>query len=110
MRQLRLVGVLDGTVGLDEARKCVAGEASIVAQVAPGDELSFGVCGQPLAAPPKQFVNLVVADPVVLVVVEYRQQHEQMLQDVLETRLDTQRQVEVSTFAPIGECGVEGDA
>jgi PII-like signaling protein len=39
--------------------------------------------GELAAARAQQLVELVVADPVVLVVVDHRQQHVQMLQEIL---------------------------
>jgi hypothetical protein len=51
------------------------GQLAAVSEVAPGDQRAGRVGGEPGAAGPDQLVDLVVADPVMLRVVENRQQH-----------------------------------
>lgn len=48
------------------------------AEVSPGDQRSFRVSGEPVATASEQLVDLVLADPVVLLPVEHRQQHVQV--------------------------------
>ena len=81
-----------------------------MAQVAAGDQRALGVGGQPVAGAAQQLVDLVGPDPVVLVVVEHRQQHEQVLQQVAEPHGAGERDVEVAAVAPLGERRVERDA
>ena len=50
-------------------------EAALVLQVAAGDQLALGVRREPALAVAQQLLDLVVADPVVLVVVEHRDEH-----------------------------------
>jgi hypothetical protein len=73
------VGVLRIVVDFHEARECVPSEPAVVPEVAASDELPIGMRGQPFATSTQQLVDLFGADPVVLVVVEHRQQHEEVL-------------------------------
>ncbi len=76
-------------------------------QVATGDELPLGVVGEPVTATAEQLVDLVVADPVVLVVVEHRQEHVQVLQDVLDPGYRRQAYIKVRAQSPLDEAAVE---
>src|SRR5439155_20120753 len=83
--------------------------AAVVAQVPPSDELAIGVDPEPVAAPPEELVDLLGADPVVLVVVEDRQQHEEVLQQVAEPARSRERHIEVPAVPPLREGRVEGE-
>ena len=50
-----------------------------LSQIAPGDQLALGMRGQPVAAAAQQLLDLGLVDPVVLLVVEHRQQHVEVL-------------------------------
>ncbi len=54
------------------------GQVALVLQIASGDQLTGRVVGQPFLTVPQQFLNLVLADPVMLVVVENRDQDIEM--------------------------------
>ena len=80
------VGILGIVVDRHETRQRVASQPAVVPEIATGDELPVGMRGEPRAAAPQQLVDLVGADPVVLVVVEHRQQHEEVLEQRHATR------------------------
>src|SRR5262249_56957194 len=65
---------------LEQPGQRVPGQALVVAEVAPGDQVAVGVAREPLAAPAQQLGNLVSPDPVVLVVIEHGQQPAPLLQ------------------------------
>ena len=81
------VGVVGVVVDRHQARQRVARQSAVVPEVAPGDELAFGMGGEPGPAAPQQLVDLGIAHPVVLVVVEHGEQHE----EVFEQRLQRHR-------------------
>ena len=76
-------------------------------EIAAGDQLLLGVVGQPALARPQQLVDLVGRDPVVLGVVEHRQQHIQVPQRVGEPQLALQHEAYVARVAPLGELLVQ---
>ena len=80
-----------------------------MAQVALGDQLAFGVGREPLAAAAEQLLDLVGAHPVVLVVVEHRQQNVEVLEEVLHPEVPLESDVEVPAVPPGGKLGVERD-
>jgi hypothetical protein len=92
-----------------EARERVSCQASVVAEIPPGDELPIGMRSEPLATAPEQLLDLVDTYPVVLVVVEDWQQDEQVLEDVADAQVSGQRHVEVSAVTPLGKCRIEGN-
>jgi hypothetical protein len=53
-----------------------------VTQVATGDELSVGMAREPRTATAQQLVDLIGADPVVLVIIKHRQQDKHVLQHI----------------------------
>src|SRR5256885_16704226 len=55
----------------------------------------------------KEFVHFLLADPIVLVVVEYRDQHVQVRQKLMQWNRVGQLDGEVGAFAPIGEVLVQ---
>ena len=72
---------------LDEARQRLPREALEVLQVAAGDEVLLGMSGEPTFALPKQLLELVLADEVVLVVVENRDEDVEVGQELRERPL-----------------------
>src|SRR5688500_919245 len=53
----------------------VARETPLVLQIPPRDEVTLGMHRKPALAAANQLVDLVVADPIVLLVVEYGHEH-----------------------------------
>ena len=83
-------------------------EAALVLQVAAGDQLALGVRGQPALAVAQQLLDLVVADPVVLVVVEHRDQHVEVRQQLAQRQRRARASTrEVRALAPVGNAVVE---
>ena len=78
-------------------------------EVAAGDELARRMVGQPGAAVGQELAGLVVADPVVLVVVEHRQQDVEVGEQVGQPHRPPQAHREVAAVAPRGEPRVERD-
>jgi hypothetical protein len=77
-------------------------------QVASHDEVALGVRRQPALAAAQQLLDLGLADEVVLVVVEDRHQHVDVLQQVLEAERRPQLEVEVRALPPVGKVLVQG--
>jgi hypothetical protein len=98
------VGALVG----DQPGQGVPGEQPVMPEVALRDQLPVGMDREPLAAAPQQLGDLVGARPVVLVVVQHRQQDRYLLQHVLEPGGDRQRHRQVIAVAPVGELAVQG--
>ena len=65
--------------GVGETRQSLPGEFGKT-KVPASDQVGFGMRRKPVAAPQQELVYLVGADPVVLGVVEHREQHVEMLQ------------------------------
>jgi hypothetical protein len=94
---------------ISEAGQDVARERTPVLQVAATDQLASGMGRQPRAALVEQLASLVLADPVVLVVVEHRQQHVEMRQQVGEPHPARETDRQVPTGAPGRELVIEGE-
>ena len=56
----------------------LAGEMPVVAEIAIGDQLSLRMGCEPLATAAEQLLDLVRSNPVVLVVVEHRQEDKEV--------------------------------
>jgi hypothetical protein len=56
-----------------------------MAQITADDEIALGMRVQPPFTPAKQLFNLVIADPVMFVVVEHRNENVDMSQEIGET-------------------------
>ena len=78
--RVRVVGVLFD----DEPAQRLAGQVGLARQVAPGDQLALGVRRQPALAALEQLLDLGRAHPVVLLVVEDRDQDVQVREQVAE--------------------------
>ena len=76
------------------------GQLPPVGQVAAGDQLLLRVAGEPAAARADQLVHLVGADPVVLGVVQHRQQHVEVVERVGQPHGPGQPHVQVARLAP----------
>src|SRR5262249_60529325 len=84
-------------------------ELPAVPEVAAGDEVSLGMLAEPGLAAPQELLDLVRPDPVVLRVVEDREEHVQMLEHPTDRGADGERRVEVPARAPLREAFVELD-
>src|SRR5712692_2057758 len=78
-------------------------------QVPAGDQLPFRVPGKPAAARPDQLVDFVGADPVMLGVIEHREQNIEMVERVRESHVAGQAQVDVARVTPRRNGLVERD-
>ncbi len=95
-----LGGVL-GQPQLGEPGERQSGECPLVGQVAAAHQCPLGVVGEPARTRPQQFVDLVRRDPVVLRVVQHRQQDIEVVERVGELLRAGQQQVHVAAGAPL---------
>src|SRR5260370_21686252 len=70
-------------------------------QVTVRDRFALGMRRQPPLATADQLLNLVVADEIMLVVVEYRDEHLKMRQQVAQAAFATKRHREVAAGPPL---------
>ncbi|MEH3053798.1 MAG: hypothetical protein PGN13_07270 [Patulibacter minatonensis] len=98
-----------GGVGLAELGDRGGDERHLVLEVTARDQLALGVRRQPAVAAREQLLDLVVADPIVLVVVEHWQQHVQVGEQLREAHLAAQTERQVAAVAPVRVAWVEGD-
>ena len=92
---------------VEQAGRGLPDQAGLVAQVAADDQVPVGMPGQPLRRAAGQLVDLVPAHPVVLVVVEHRQQHVQLAEQVTHPARGGDAHVEVGAVTPVGEGRVQ---
>jgi hypothetical protein len=118
LRAIRLLGdlrLVDGIVDRGGRRVVHLGQPGqdrglhpgLVGQVAPGDQVAFGVPGEPAAARADQLVHLVGGHPVVLRVVEHGQEHVQVVERLGQPQAAREPQVDVRGFSPAGELRVQ---
>src|SRR5260370_23969282 len=70
-------------------------------QVTVRDRFALGMRRQPPLAAADQLLNLVVVDEIMLVVVEYRDEHVKMRQQVAQAAFATKRHREVAAGPPL---------
>ena len=87
----------------------IAGERAAAAEVAARDQLLLRVAGQPRAAGAEQLVDLVAGLPVVLGLVEDRQQDVELVERVGQPDRAAQGQVQVARVTPLRELLVQRD-
>ena len=102
----RLVGVGDA-FHVGKPRQGGVGEGATVAQVPSRDQVLFRMCGQPALAAPNQFVDFVLADRVVLGIVENRNKYVQVGQQVAHGLRARERDRVDIARAPFGKVVVE---
>ena len=71
-----------GLAGVQQLRQRLPYQAALPLQVAAGDQFLVGMVAQPSRAEAQQLVNLIIAHPIVLVVVQNRQQHVQVSEEI----------------------------
>jgi hypothetical protein len=81
-----------------------------VLEVAQGDGLALGVVGEPALAEAQQLVDLVVADVVVLAVVEHGDQHVEVREQFASGAVRASVDGVVAAVAPLGVGGSRGGA
>src|SRR5262249_36253167 len=79
-------------------------------QVAAGDGFPFRVSGKPSAAVAKKLFNFVLSDPVMFIVVQYRNENIEMRQEIAQAYLRTEFDREVSALAPFREFFIKDPA
>ena len=104
-RVVELLGL--GVVDLGQPGQRRGGQLPPVGQIPAGDELLVRMGREPAAARADQLVDLVVADPVVLRVVQHGQQHVQVVERIGEPDACGQPDVEVARLAPLGHGRIE---
>src|SRR5690606_37054074 len=91
----------------DEPRQRLAIETYAVLEIPPRGKLLLGMRGEPAFALGKELLELVVADVVVLGVVEDRNEHIEVRKKPSERRRRAQRDGEVGARPPIRKAFVE---
>ena len=105
-RRLGRVGV-GQSLDIRQTLQRGVGERASVAQVAPRDQRFVGMRPQPVASAPHQFIHLVLADRVMLGVVEHGNQHVQVGQQIAHGLLARDRDRVAVARAPSGKAGVQ---
>src|SRR5215475_8211441 len=70
-------------------------------QISPRNRLAFRMAAEPACAVTQQLFNFVVADPIMLVVVEHRDQHVQMRKQIAYAAIGLKFYAEILAFAPL---------
>ena len=92
---------------LDQSRERFPNEPTLMLVVARRDAFLLGMFGEPALAMSQKFLDLVVADPVVLVIVHDRDEDVQVRQKLAETLRGPQGNGEVAARSPVRIRGVE---
>ena len=104
-----LVAVGGHSAVVGELGQGLAGQRGLVLQVAADDHVPLRVAGQPLRGRAGELADLISGDPVVLAVVQHRQQHVQVAEQVLDPAGAGQPDAEVRAVTPVGEVRVQRD-
>jgi hypothetical protein len=102
-------GLGGAAILIEQARGSLGHQPRLVAQVPAHDQVSLGMPGQPLSCPIHQLADLVLAHPVVFVVVQHRQQHIQLPEQVAHPARGGDPHVEIPAVTPRRERGVKRD-
>ena len=78
-----------------ELRQRVVHQAALVLEIAARDGFALGMRRQPALAVAQKFFHLVIADPVVLVVVQHRHEHVKMREKLLQRQSRIQLDLEI---------------
>src|SRR5262249_51264335 len=81
----------------------LAGQGFPVFEITVGDQLLIRMCAQPTSPTPEQLLDLVVADPVVLFVVQHGHEDVQVRQEIAQTAIRLELDGKVGTAAPLRE-------
>ena len=103
------LGLRAGEIVVQEPGQRLVREVAPVLEIPRGDQVLLRVRPQPVAALFQKLGDLVVADPVVLVVVEHGKQDIEMRQEVLEEHLTGDVGIDVATLPPRREGGIQRD-
>jgi len=94
-------------VFLGQPREGLAGQAGLMLEVPVGDGFALGMRGQPPFALGEEFFHLVAADVIMLAVVEHRNEHVKVRQQLGQGRRLLERDRVVWALAPLGELLVQ---
>ena len=110
-RLLRGVGCLCririGCLVRAQPRQRLAREMSLTPQVPVGDELTCGMRCEPSLSSAEELVDLVPTDPVVLVVVEHRDEDIKVPKQILQPHDPAEDEVVVGALAPLRPTGID---
>ena len=81
----------------------LAGEMTLPLQVARHDQVSFRMPAEPSLSPLQKLLNLVIRDPVVLFIVEHRNQNIKVSEQILEPGGSRDRQRYIRRVTPLGK-------
>ena len=103
-----LLAIRIGQVLLREARQGLSREVALMAQVTPDDGVTRRVRSQPALALAQEFLDFIVADPVVLLRVQDGNQHVEVSEEIRKAHISAQLNRVVRTLAPFREPLVQG--
>ena len=106
-RPFGIVGGVGFLLDGQQAAQRLARQDRPVLEVAAHDGVALRVLRQPAFSLAHELVHLVVTDPVVLVVVQDRNEHVEVAQEVAQARGLAQGQRKVEALAPVGETFVQ---
>src|SRR5439155_2842906 len=105
VRDLRRVRI--GCLVPAQPRERLAREVSLTPQVSIRDELTCRMRREPALSSAEELVDLVPTNPVVLVVVEYRNEDIKVPKQILQSYRPAEDEVVVSALAPLGPTGID---
>src|SRR6266702_152681 len=84
-----------------QASQSIAYQSRAIAQVAPCDKLALGMGGQPTLAVLQQLLHFIIANPVVLIIVQYWNKHVDMGEQVAEEAGGLKRHAIIAAGSPV---------
>jgi hypothetical protein len=91
----------------DEAAQSLLGQSLLVFQVAIGDQLALGVLAKPALTMPQEFFHFRITNPIMLIVVEDRDEHIEMRQQITQANGALEPNGVVGTLTPLRKFLVE---
>ena len=106
-RSFRLVLYGGVIVKLNETSRRIGDHRSLMRKVSASNQLALRMLSKPSLASPNQLANFIVAHPIMLGVVENRQEHVKLVESICETNLSGQCEIRIARFAPRRESFVQ---
>ncbi len=94
---------------IQQSGECLIGQGPPPLEIPTHNQISLGMAHQPTLSVAQEFINLGVADVIMLLFVQHRQQDIQMRQKIVNRYIGAERQPEVIASAPFGEVFIERD-
>ena len=94
---------------IEQSRERLIGQGTPPFQISAHDQFPLGVADKPTLSVAQEFIDLGVADVIVLLFVQHRQQDIQVGQKIVNGGVGAERQSEVVALAPFREFFVKRD-